>query len=50
MKGLKKIVDAVLVAMMLMASVPGLAENVLDVPSPAALEQQEALPSPQDEG
>ena len=46
---LKKIADAVLVAMMLMASVPGLAEDAAAIlPSPA-IEEQIPLPSSQDD-
>lgn len=45
----KKIADAVLVAMMLMASVPGLAEDTAALLPQPAIEETLSLPAPQDE-
>ena len=47
---MKKIADAVLVAMMLMASIPGLAEDALGAaPAASVVEEQAGLPSGGDE-
>lgn len=46
---MKKIADAVLVAMMLMASVPGLAEDTAALLPNTTIEEQLLLPAGQDD-